>query len=166
MKTIYSEKLPRILKNKKRIEEKLNLKITNRGKEVTISGKSENEYIGEKIIDAINFGFPFSKAISIKEQDLIFEILNIKDYTKRKDLERIKARIIGKSGKTIKTISDLSSCSFEIKDNKIGIIGKPDCIKNAQESIISLIKGSKQGNVYGFLEKNQVKPLIDLGLKK
>ena len=33
MKTILSEKLPRILKNKKRLEERLNIKITNRGKE-------------------------------------------------------------------------------------------------------------------------------------
>ncbi len=165
MKTIISEKLPRILKNKKRLEKILNIKITNRGKEVNISGKPEAEYAAEKVIDALNFGFPFSTAVFIKENDFIFEIISIKDYTKRHDLERIRARIIGKQGKTLKTLSNLSQCHFEIKDNSVGIIGSPECIKNAQESIISIIKGSKQTNVYSHLEKHQVKSVEDLGLK-
>jgi len=166
MKTLLCEKLPRILKNKKKLEDKLKIKITNRGKEVQINGKPEDEYIAEKVIDALNFGFPFSVAISIKEEDLEFETLNIKDYTTRKDLERIRARIIGKGGKTLKTICQLTKCNFELKDNQIGIIGAPECIENAQESMISIIKGSKQANVYAHLEKHQPKPVLDLGLKK
>jgi len=166
MKTILSEKLPRILKNKKRLESKLNIKISNRGKEVQIDGKPEEEYIAEKVIDALNFGFPFSIAISIKEEDLEFEILNIKDHTTRKDLERVRARIIGKGGKTLKTLNQLTKCNFELKDNQIGIIGSPEHIENAQESVISIIKGAKQSNVYSHLEKNQLKPVLDLGLKE
>lgn len=165
MKTILSEKLPRILKNKKRLEKKLNIKITNRGKEVRISGKPEEEYIAEKVIDALNFGFPFSVAISIKEENLEFEILNIKDHTTRKDLERIRARIIGKGGKTLKTLCQLTKCNFELKDNFVGIIGLPELIENAQESVISIVKGAKQSNVYSHLEKNQPKSILDLGLK-
>ncbi len=165
MKTIFSEKLPRILKNKKRLEKKLNVKITIKGKEIQIDGKPEDEYIAEKVIEALNFGFPFSSAVSIKESDLEFEILNIKDYTSRRDLDRIRARIIGKGGKTLKTLCQLTKCDFEIKDNQIGIIGPPECLENAQESIISIIKGSKQANVYAYLEKHQPKPVLDLGLK-
>ncbi|MDP2628866.1 MAG: KH domain-containing protein [Nanoarchaeota archaeon] len=165
MKIILSEKLPRILQNKKRLEKELKIKITNRGKEVSISGKPEDEYIGEKIIDALNFGFSFSKAISIKKEDFILEILNIKDYTSREDLERVRARIIGKEGKTLKTLTELTECFFELKDNFVGIIGAPEKIKNAQDSIISLIKGSKQSNVYNRLKKSQEKPITDLGLK-
>ena len=166
MKTILSEKLLRILKNKKRLENKLNIKISNRGKEVQIHGEPEEEYIAEKVIDALNFGFPFSVAISIKEENLEFEILNIKNHTTRKDLERVRARIIGKGGKTLKTLNQLTKCNFEIKDNQVGIIGLPEYIENAQESVISIIQGSKQSNVYSNLEKNQLKPVLDLGLKK
>ena len=166
MKKILSEKLPRILKNKKRLESKLDIKISNRGKEVQIDGGAENEYAAEKVIDAINFGFPFSIAISIKEEDLEFEILNIKDHTTRKDLERVRARIIGKGGKTLKTLNQLTKCNFELKDNFIGIIGSPELIENAQESVISIIKGAKQSNVYSHLEKNQLKSVLDLGLKE
>lgn len=165
MKIIISEKLPRILKNKAKLEKLLNVKITNRGKEVQISGKPEEEYIAEKVIDSLNFGFPFSHAIEIKTADFLFEILNIKDHTHRKDFSRIKARIIGTKGKTLQTLTTLTNCYFEIKDNEVGIIGPPENIQNAREALISLIKGSKQGNVYAHLEKHQIKEPTDLGLK-
>lgn len=165
MKTILSEKITRITKNRKKLEEELNVKITNRGKEISIKGEPTNEYIAEKVIDALNFGFPFSITMLIKE-DFIFEIINIKDYTKRKDLERIKARIIGTKGKTLQTLNQLTKCYFELKDNQIGIIGPPEHIENSQKAIITIIRGAKQSNVYSFLEKHQVKPVIDLGLKQ
>ena len=166
MITIFSEKLPRILKNKKRLEEKLKVKITNKGKDVFVEGTSEDEYFAEKIIMALNFGFPFSIAMSIKEEESVFEILQIKDYTKRKDLTRIRARIIGKKGKALKTLAGLTKCNFEIKENLVGIVGPAEHIKNAQEAVVSIIKGSKHSNVYNFLEKRQPKPELDLGLKK
>lgn len=165
MKTIISDKLPRILKNKKRLQKSLEIEITNRGKEVQISGTPENEFVAEKVIEAINFGFPISTAISIKEENLEFEIINIKNHTKRKDLGSIKARIIGKGGKALKTLSNLTNCGFEIKDNFVGIVGSPELLKNAQEATISIIKGTKHGNVYAHLEKNRPEPIYDLGLK-
>jgi len=165
MKTILSEKLARILKNKKRLEKLLNIRITNRGKEVSIQGTPEEEYIAEKVIDALNFGFPFEHAISIKVEDFLFEIINIKDHTNRSDLERVRGRLIGKGGKSLGTLHQLTKCFFELKDNEIGVIGDPEHIQHAQESVISIIKGSKHSNVYSFLEKHQIKPVIDLGLK-
>ncbi|MCK4552882.1 hypothetical protein KAT80_01635 [Candidatus Pacearchaeota archaeon] len=166
MKKILCEKLPRIIKNKKQLEKLLNVKIKNRGKEVSIEGKPEEEYTAEKVIDALNFGFPFSTAIQIKEQDCTFEILNIKDHTNRKDLETVRARIIGTKGKTLQTLHQLTKCYFELKDNFVGIIGEPEYIENAQDAIILIIKGSKQSNVYNLLERHQVKEPIDLGLRK
>lgn len=163
---LICEKISRIIKNKKRLEEELNVKIKNRGKEITIEGKPEDEYIAEMIIEALEFGFPFSVAMMIKEHEYIFEIINIKDYTKRKDLKKIRARIIGKQGKTFKTIQSLTKCHFELKDNSVGIIGDPEYIKNAQEALIYLIRGAKHSNVYSYLEKHQVKPVFDLGLKE
>ncbi len=166
MKTIHSEKIPRILKNKRRLESKLKVKITNKGQEVSIDGKPEDEYTAEKVIDALNFGFPFSDALLIKDEDYMLEIINIKDHTRRKDLASVRARIIGKGGKTLKTLCKLTRCCFEIKDNEVGIIGSPEHIKNAQEAVTSIIRGSKQSNIYKFLESNQLQPVVDLGLKE
>ncbi len=163
---LICDKLPRILKNKKRLENELNIKITNKGKEVEIEGEPEDEYITEKVIWALELGFPFSDALDIKRNDFIFEIINIKDHTHRKDLERIRARIIGTKGKTFKTLSNLTNCCFELKGNSIGIIGSPEEIKNAHDAIIHMIKGAKHANVYAYLEKHRVKPVFDLGLKE
>ena len=165
MKKILSQKVARVLSKKKKLEKELNVKITNRGKEVFIDGNPENEYTAEKVIDALNFDFPFDIIMLIKSENFSFEILNIKDYTKRHDLERIRARIIGKGGKTLKTLSNLTKCYLELKDNNVGIIGDVEHIKKAEEAVVAIIKGAKQSNVYSFLEKNQIKPVIDLGLK-
>lgn len=165
MKKILCEKILRVTKNRKKLEELLKVKITNRGKEVFIDGKSENEYLAEKVIDALNFGFPFSTAILIKTDDMVFEEIHIKDYTKRANLKTIRARIIGTKGGTLKTLNQLTKCYFELKDNSVGIVGAPEHIENAQDAIISLIQGAKQSNVYCFLEKHKTEEITDLGLK-
>jgi len=69
MKTIYSDKIARIIKSKKRLEKILEIKIIIKNSEIIISGKPENEYIAEKVIEALNFGFPFKAATSIKQED-------------------------------------------------------------------------------------------------
>jgi len=163
---LISEKIARIIKNKKNLEKDLNVKIKNRGKEVYLSGEPEDEYLAEKIIEALEFGFPFSTAMLIKKEDFDFITINIKDCANQKNLERVRGRVIGKNGKALKTLSSLSNCSFEIKDNQIGIIGDPDCIKGAEEACKSILKGSKHANVYSYLEKHHPEPLFDLGLKE
>ncbi len=166
VKTIIVDKLSKITKNKKRLESKLNIKISNRGREVRILGSPEEEYVAEKVIDALNFGFGYSDAIRIKEEDFVFEKFSIKDYTHRKNLESVRARVIGTKGKTLNTIGDLTGCVVELNGNEIGIIGPAELIKNAQDAVISIIQGAKQSNAYKFLEKNRPQPILDLGLKK
>jgi ribosomal RNA assembly protein len=166
MKTLISEKIPRIIKNKKRLEKELNVKIENRGKETKINGTPEDEFIAEKVLDALNFGFPYKHALEIKRQGLEYEEINLKDHTKKHNYELIRGRIIGKSGKALKTLSNLSECYIEINENKIAMIGEPINIENAIQAMIQLIQGAKHGNVYKGLEKNQPKPIEDLGLRK
>ena len=165
MKKIISEHAGSIMKEKVRLEKELKVKITNRGKEIYIEGEPFQEYEAEKVFDAINLGFSIETAIQIKTRELEFEKFNIKKYTNRTNLQSIRARLIGTKGKTLKTLSQLTDCFLEIKDNDIGIIGFPEEIKKAEEAITSIIKGSKQSNVYKFLEKRQSKPVLDLGLK-
>ena len=166
MRKIIIDKVPRLIKLKKKLEQTLGVKITNKGKEFSISGSAEDEYIAEKIIEAIDMGFPLSNAMMIRDEDYIFEVIKIKDYSRRKDLKPVKARIIGKTGKTLKTLSNLTECFFEIKDYDVGIIGNVEDIKNAQEGVISLIRGAKQANVYTRLERQKPIPILDLGLKE
>jgi len=156
----------KFLKNKTILEKELDIKLEIKKSEILIEGDSENEFIAQQVISAIDFGFPKRTALLIKREDLIFEILRIKDYTNKKNLERIRARIIGLNGKTIKTLTELSDCFFELNMNEIGIIGMPENIKKINNSLISLIRGSKQANVYRFLEKHKPEVITDYGLKE
>lgn len=166
MKKLICERVGEIIKNKGILEKALEIKITNRGKEVFIDGLPLEEYEAEKVIDAINFGFKVDIALRIKERELALEILNIKKFTTRTNLATVRARVIGTKGKTLKTLMELTDCFIEIRNNDIGIIGNPENMKRTQVAITSLIKGSKQSNVYKYLEKHHVQPVVDLGLKE
>ncbi len=165
MKKLILDKMMRVVKARTLLEKELGLKLEIRGREITFSGKAEDEYIAERVLEAINFGFPMDVALMMKHEDLIFEVLNIKDYTKRNDLERIRGRLIGTGGKTKATLIQLTQCFIEYKENKVGIIGQPEHIEFATQAIISLIKGAKQANIYSYLEHHKVLPVVNLALK-
>jgi ribosomal RNA assembly protein len=166
MKKIICDKIIRIVKNKGNLERELNISIGINGNEVSISGNPEDEYIAEKVVEALDFGFPFSAALEIKKEDILFEVLNIKECTSQKNFERVRGRVIGKEGKALKTISSLSDCYIELSGNKLGIIGDAKNIRNVEEACKLLIKGSKHANVYAYLEKHKAEPILDLGLKE
>jgi len=172
MKKIILDNPQKIIKLKYRLERELNVKIlmkndTLKGtSEIYIEGLSQDEYSAEKVIDAINFGFSVKKAILIKKKNLMFEILNIKNYMRGKNIVRIKGRIVGKGGRALMTLSQLSDCYLEINGNQVGIIGDSENIENAQNAIILLIKGSKHANVYAFLERSHPEPILDFGLRE
>ncbi|MBU2612100.1 MAG: hypothetical protein KKB62_00065 [Nanoarchaeota archaeon] len=163
---MVSDKIVRIIKNKKRLEKTLNVKITNAGKEVSVAGSPENEYEAIRVLDALNIGFSFSDAISLKESELEFDVINIRDFVRRGNIEKIRGRLIGKEGRVLAALSQLTKCSLEMKGNEIGIIGNPEDIKPAIDAITQIVQGSKHANVYKSLEKRKEEPLLDLGLKE
>ncbi len=86
-----------------------------------------------------------------------FKIIHIRDHTKR-GLKTVKSRLIGKNGRTRRTLAEISGCEIVIGDGDVGIIGDVESIGYAETAIIQLIKGSKQSNMYYFLEKmNKIK---------
>ena len=158
MRKMILDKVPRIIKARRILEKKLNVKIELLGREVSITGEPEEEYIAEKVVEAVDFGFPIDAALMIKEEDLVFEVLSIKEYTRKKDYERIRGRLIGRGGKTKSTISSLTDCFIEIKDNRVAIIGHPENVKNVRHAIVSIVQGAKQSNVYAYLEHHRPLP--------
>jgi len=160
MQEIYIEAIGKILTNKKRLEKELNIKITNKGKNVFVNGTAEKEYTAIEVLKAINMGFSADYALELINEEVILQIINIKDLTKRTDLQRIRARIIGTQGKTLKTLYNLTNCAISLQDNNVGIIGNTEDIEGAIQAVTSLIQGSKQGNVYGRIEREKKKKRI------
>ena len=157
-----------IRKNKQELERALKLKITIEGKKVTTSGDPMKDYEASIVLDAINFGFSARKALVLLDPTMQFKLLNIKKFTRKSRLKDARSRIIGTEGKTKRAIENICNCDIVISENEVGIIAPGDSIEETVTGIINMIKGSKQGNVYAFLEKmNSRRKLYgdDLGLK-
>ncbi|MCX8159270.1 MAG: hypothetical protein N3D20_03240 [Candidatus Pacearchaeota archaeon] len=169
MEQIYIQRPKEILKNLPLLEKKLNAKITIKGKNLTIQSSSLNEYEAFQVFKAINFGFPIKKSLLLLNEDYQFVTIKIKSYTKRR-LTDIKARLIGKEGKTKRAIGNISGCDIIIneKENAVGILGLTENVDATITAITSLIKGAKESNIYAFLERmNRLrKKEFDLGLKQ
>lgn len=171
MQIIYSESISKIKKNKKLLEKELNVKLSFTGKNGVVEGNAVAEYLTIKIIEAMNLGFTAKEALLLKDEHFLFEIISIKDHTKRRDLERIRGRLIGTKGKTKNQLQELSNCFVSIHDSKIGIIGEIKDMEIARQAVISLIKGSKESQIFGFLEREKAKEKNltseqDLGLRE
>jgi KH domain-containing protein len=169
METIFFENSTADLKkNIKEIEKKLNVKLTVKGKEVSIEGEGITEYESLRVLEAMSSGFSSKVALMLKENDLMFKKISMKDITTRPDLKTVRARVIGKHGQTKHTIEQVSDCYLAVQGNDVSIIASPDNIEEALTAIKNLIRGSKQANVYHFLESMNTsrKSLSeDLGLK-
>ena len=152
MNSIYVKKILEVQKNKELIEKELKVKIKIVGHKVSVEGEPVEEYIAESVFCAINFGFPIRKSLMLKSEETVFKIIHIKSYTKR-NLKDVLARLIGKRGKTRKTFSEISGCEIIVKDTEVGILGEVEAVGNAETAIISLIRGSKQANMYRYLER-------------
>ncbi|MDO8460496.1 MAG: hypothetical protein Q7S74_05270 [Nanoarchaeota archaeon] len=153
MEKIYMKRLKEVQNDKKELEEKLNVSIKIIGRNVVFEGPSIDEYEATLIFEAIEFGFSVKKALQLKNEEMMFKKIHIKEHTKR-NLTDILSRLIGTEGKTKRIIEDISGCFLVIKEGEVGIIGDGEAIEAATMAIINLIKGSKQSNIYRYLERS------------
>lgn len=169
MHTLIVEKINKIKKAVPKVESKLKIKISFSGKKLTLKGNELTEFITIEIIKAIDYGFDTEDALLLLDQNYSLKIINIKEHTRRKNLEEIRARIIGRQGKAKTTIANLTNSKIVVKGNEVAIISDADHLEFVTQGVISLIQGAKHGNVFSYLEKqNRTLREIDkedLGLK-
>ena len=154
---------------KNKIEQSLNVKINLEPDFVIIEGSALDEDIAEDIFEAILLGFNQKIALTLKEEGVSFEKVNIKKYVRESRVKTAMARVIGKEGRTKKVLSELTGCAIAIKDNIVGIIGKTDDLDIALLAVTSLIRGKPHAKVYSSLERTRAERKFvdedDLGLK-
>ena len=153
METLQFKSVREISREKVRLERKLGVRISIRGKTVSFDGPTLEEYEASLVIEAMQFGFSAKKALLLKDEGNIFRILPIKHFTRRRNMKEVRSRLIGTEGKTRKTIEDIAKCEIVISGNSVGIIAPADSIEEATTGITNLIRGSKQANIYRFLER-------------
>lgn len=152
------------------IENKVKVKIGFGKDSISIKGKELDEYLVEKVVRAIDFGFNIDDALLLMNDNFLLEFVEVKEHTHRKNLRDVRARLIGTGGKAKKTIQNLTGSEIVIQGNTIGVIVDSDHIDAVMQGIELLIQGAKHGNVFAYLEKQNVSrrkfERDDLGLKK
>lgn len=153
METIFIQRLSEFKKAIPEIERFFKVKITFNGRKADIEGDSVGEYEASIVTEAINFGFSAKKALLLKEENMEFREIPIKGVTRRKNLHEVRARLIGTEGKTKRTIEQISNCHVEINNNTVGVICPAETMDEALTGVKNVIKGTKQANVYRYLER-------------
>lgn len=168
MRNVIVENMNKIKKAVPAIENKIKIRIGFGKSCVILNGSELNEYLTEQILMAIDFGFCVEDALLLTNENFVLEFIEVKEHTRRKNLRDVRARIIGTGGKARKTIEKLCEAEIVIKNNTVGVIVDSEHLDAVVQGIESLISGAKHGNVFGYLERQNVckrKFDDDLGLK-
>jgi rRNA processing protein Krr1/Pno1 len=156
MEVMKIENIRKISKNKKTLEKELKVKIFIKGRNIEFSGKEIDEFVAEKVLEALNLGFSVPVALMLKDEQIMFETLNIRSLS-NKDPKIVRGRVIGTKRKTLDTIEQLSDCKIVLHENTVGIIANAEDMQYVLQALTSLIKGAKQSNIYKYLEKINTK---------
>lgn len=104
------------------------------------------------VIKAISLGFTPEDAMRLADDTVIFETIDLKEVSRhRRDMQRIKGRIIGEEGKAKKMIEDLTGTKIVVGEKEVGIIGDYEGVAAAREAIRMLMEGRTHRTVYNFL---------------
>lgn len=107
------------------------------------------------IVKAIGRGFNPETSLKLMGDETILEIINLPDYVgkSKKAIQRQKARIIGKDGRTKDIIIDMTGVDISIYGKTVAIIGDMEQIHVAKEAVEMILNGVRHKTVYAFLEK-------------
>ena len=170
VKTISVLKIKKIKKAVPKIEKKIKVHFTFSNNKISFKGNELNEFLTEEVIRALEFGFDIEDALLLLEDGYNLKFVNIKEHQKRRNLKDLRSRIIGRKGKAIKTIENLTEFKMVVNENEVGLIVHEDSAEMTLQALESLIQGSKHGNIYSYLEKQKSskyrRSFEDLGLKE
>ena len=152
------------------IKARTKMKIKLVRSKIFFEGKEWEEFVLNHIILAVDFGFDAEDAILLLNPDYILEFINVKEFTRRRNLKDVRARIIGVGGKAKRAIETLTGCCIVLNENRVGVIVDSEHLHTTINAIQSLIQGAKHSNVFAYLEKQNVNlrkiDEEDLGLKE
>lgn len=156
MKNLVGKKGRRI----KEIKKSLGINIEIKDSKQLIINKKKcklNDFELINIFDALAMGFPIKITLLLRDPSYIFEKINLKARLRPARRRVIKARIIGKEGKTRKIIEEITHCYMKIFGNWIGLIGKEENLAIAKRAIEMLVQGRSHSGVYKWLEHARTK---------
>jgi ribosomal RNA assembly protein len=117
-----------------------------------------------EIVSAIAKGFSPERAYRLlEEEEVVLQLVDLRDYAGKStnSLTRIKGRIIGESGKSRKTMEEISGAYISVYGHTVGLIGTFEETKLATEAVTMLSKGRSHASVYNMLQEAKRKSKLD-----
>ncbi len=138
--------------------------------EVTVSGPDTDPGGALKardIVLAIGRGFSPERAMRLLKEDTYLGIIDIKLTTGHREkaaLRRIRARVIGTSGRARSRIEELSGCSMSVYGSTVALIGQEEQLERATRAVELLLRGSEHAAVFHFLSRLRRDAAVDEAL--
>jgi|YNPNPStandDraft_1061719.scaffolds.fasta_scaffold05333_1 ribosomal RNA assembly protein len=113
----------------------------------------------EDVIRAIGRGFSPENAMKLFNDETELFIFDIHEYVGKSEnhVSRVKSRVIGRGGKTRRTIERLTTASISIYGHTVSVIVEYEYMDITKKAIDMLITGSKHSKVYNFIEREMKK---------
>lgn len=154
--SVDEDRLGAVIGSKGRVEKYLECELgveikidAQRSKVIIVTNRSniENGLKAKMVIEAIAHGISFDNAKKlIESSEYTLEIIDISEFVRnRKDLTRIKARLIGQSGRIKTLIEDELNVKIAVRDRYVAILGKYTDVNIAKDVIQTICRGSKYG---------------------
>ena len=149
---------------KRRIESacKISLEVNSETGEIEFSAPMELSdptlvFKIQNIITAIGRGFSPWKALKLLDDDVMFEVIDLRDSVgkSRRNLQRVKGRLIGRDGKTRKIMEETTDVDVSIYGHTVAFIGRASELEVARDAIDKLVGGSQHKTVYRFLGRKR-----------
>lgn len=110
------------------------------------------EFLAKNILTAIGRGFDADTACLLAKDNYYFSYIDLRQLFNEKRLRQIKARIIGKNGKTKKYIESVTSVKMSVYGHTVGFIGTITEVKEAETAVHTIIDGSTHKLAYSRME--------------
>jgi len=150
-------------KTKEEIEARSNVKIhiDSESGEVTLYEEHAFDPVValkvRDVVKALGRGFSPEYAFRLFQDDMYLDVIDITDYVGKdqKDLERVRARLIGTHGKTRRTIEENTGANMAIFGKTVSLLGEINEVQTGHEAVRMILDGAPHSAVYKFLEKRR-----------
>ena len=138
------------------IEKEFGVKLTIKEKNIVeFSGEGIDVWVCKKAIKGISRGFRWEDVRCLKEDDYELCVIEIRDFGRdtKKDITRLKGRVIGEEGRSRRTIEEQTRTVIRVYGKTVAIVGDVDGVELAKNAVVMLLEGARHATVYRFLEK-------------
>jgi ribosomal RNA assembly protein len=118
---------------------------------------------------AVGRGFSPERAFRLLREDTYLAVVSMKEASGKQTKEamrRLRARLIGTSGRARSRMEELSGCSLSIYGASVALIGTAEQLERGTRGVQMLLRGSEHSSVFGYLNRARRQSLMGPGMPR